>query len=207
MNRSDFTAFSTDSRSRRQPARDRAGSARSARARGLRTLQHQSLPASTRFAIDTEVWLRSLVLERWGDDEPAPDSRWATKDQVHDEALAWFLERQGGRKLEPSARARGPGEDLTFWLDSRLLTRARQLAHRSGMRLAHLIEMALNAYVIAHVPVRVLAFRRRVQLEAQRLHRQRTTAAPGVRARVNHREPGKPAPGKLQTTARTRSQR
>ncbi len=175
MNRSDFTAFSANPHP--GDARARGGSARSARARGLRTLQHQSLPAATRFAIDTEVWLRTLVLEGWPEGEPPPPAGWATKDQVHDEALAWFLGQHVRRALAPASRAGVPCEDLTFWLDSRLLERARQLAQRSGMRLAHVIEMALDAYVAAHVPARLMAFRRRVQLGAQRLHRQRAAAA------------------------------
>lgn len=154
----------------------RAG--RSARARGLRTLQHQSLPVATHFAIDTEVWFRALVLEQWSDEDGAPDARWATKDRVHDEAIGWFLDRQAGRAVEP--RARPPGgapQDLTFWLDSRLLARARRLAALSGMRLAHLIEVAIDAYVVAHVPEELLAFRRRVQAEAGRLHRARARAS------------------------------
>lgn len=183
--RSDFTAFSTDS-----PAVDAGGgkgrSARSARARGLRTLQHQSLPAGTRFAIDTEVWLRTLVLEGWPEGEPAPPPRWATKDHVHDEALAWFLGQCAGRTLAPAARPDEPFEDLTFWLDSRLLERARLLARRSGMRLAHLIEMALSAYVATHVPEELMRFRRRVQLDAQRMY-QRRAAPPPARS-------GAPAP-------------
>lgn len=180
--RSDFTAFSTGSSA--PPARGRsARSARSARARGLRTLQHQSLPAATRFAIDTEVWLRILVLEGRPEGEPAAHPRWATKDCVYDEALAWFLEQHAGAPLRPAGRTTGPVEDLTFWLDSRLLEHARQLATRNGMRLAQLIETALAAYVAAHIPPQLIRFRRRVQLEAQRLHQGR--ASPAAQARAN----------------------
>ncbi len=172
----------------------RAG--RSARARGLRTLQHQSLPAATHYAIDTEVWFRALVLEQWSDEDRAPDGRWATKDRVHDEAIAWFLDRQGSRPVEPRSRSTGgPSQDLTFWLDSRLLARTRRLATRSGLRLAHLIELAMSAYVAAHVSEQLLAFRRRVQADAGRLYRARTRAS--LRTGV--------APGRARSAARARS--
>lgn len=175
-----------------EPARGRARRSarvrRSARARGLRTLQHQSLPAATHYAIDTEVWFRALVLEQWGQRDGAPDALWATKDRVHDEAIGWFLDRQGDRPLEQRARRAGRSQDLTFWLDSRLLGRARRLAALSGMRLAHLLESAMNAYVSAHVSEELLAFRRRVRAEAGRLHRARTRGGTrtgaGSRARV-----------------------
>jgi hypothetical protein len=165
--------------------------ARSARARGLRTLQHQSLPAATRFAIDTEVWLRTLVLEGWSSASGAPEARWATKDQVHDEALIWFLEQHAVAPVQPSSRSPGVTEDLTFWLDSQLLSRARQLARRSGMRVAQLIERALDAYVAAHVPAQLLSFRRRVQTQAQRVHRERLERAAGMRGRTQERAHGR----------------
>lgn len=146
----------------------------SARARGLRTLQHQSLPAATGYAIDTEVWFRGLALER-ARDRPrggasGRDPRWATKDQVHDEAVAWFLRRHARRAVPaPTARS-GPDSDVTFWLDSRLLERARRLATRNGLKLAQVIEQALTGYVTEHVPAALMAFRRRVQDQAARLH-------------------------------------
>src|SRR5215469_3738136 len=111
---------------------------RSPRARGLRTLQHQTLPATTRYAIDTEVWYRGFILER----DRRADAGWATKDQVHDEAIAWFLTRHR-RTPPPSYPAKRDGDtDLTFWIDSRLMERARKMAARDGVRLARLIEAA-----------------------------------------------------------------
>ena len=142
--------------------------ARSARARGLRTLQHQTLPAATYYAIDTEVWFRGLILQ--GAPSPRRDQRWATKDQVHDEAIAWFLEHHSGGPLE-SHSARGAGDaDLTFWLDSKLMVRARRLALRDGIKLSRLIEAALTAYVGQHVPEQLVEFRRRVHAEARNLY-------------------------------------
>ncbi len=136
---------------------------RSARARGLRTLQHQTLPATIYYAIDTEVWLRSLIVATG---EQAHDPRWATKDQVHDEAVAWFLEHCAEHPPQPRAARRASDEDLTFWIDSKLMDRARRLALHQGIRLAQLLETALSAYVRAHVPEGYGAFRRRVQQEA-----------------------------------------
>lgn len=145
----------------------KTGHTRSARSRGLRTLQHQTLPASTRHAIDTEVWFRALLLE----DEAARGPRWATKDQVHDEALEWFL-AQHAEQPAPAYPARRKGdEDLTFWLDSRLMQRARRMAARDGVRVARLIDAALTGYVEQRVRAGLIRFRKRVQSEARRLHR------------------------------------
>ncbi len=144
----------------------RTAKPRSARARGLRTLQHQTLPAATYYAIDTEVWFRGLIVEA----AEAHDPRWATKDQVHDEALAWFLEHRADQPPEPRAARRASDQDLTFWIDSNLLERARRLAVQQGIRLAQLIETALNAYVRAHVPEELAAFRHRMEQEACRLY-------------------------------------
>jgi hypothetical protein len=51
-----------------------------ARTRGLRTLQHQTLPRRIRDAIETEVWMRGLLARRTT--LAARGARWATKDQV-----------------------------------------------------------------------------------------------------------------------------
>lgn len=139
---------------------------RSARARGLRTLQHQALPAETRHAIDTEVWFRTLVTEHLGKADP----RWATKDQVHDEAIASFLQRHRRRPCDRFGKRREGAEDVTFWLDSKLMQRARHMAERDGVKLAHLIEAALSSYVKRFVPPDLLAFRRWVQQEARRIY-------------------------------------
>ncbi len=163
--------------------------ARSARARGLRTLQHQALARSTLQAIEAEIWLRTLIVERSraeGVIGPLADPVWATKDQVHDEALAWFLQGHAGVRLEPPApvtpRRSASGQrggadarqDVTFWLDSRLLARARKLAAREGLRLALLIERAFGAYVQAQVSSEVLRFHRRAQGQALRLYQRRS---------------------------------
>jgi cytidylate kinase len=152
---------------------------RSARARGLRTLQHQTLPAETRQAIDTEVWVRALIVES----EPAArrPARWSTKDQVHDEALAWFLSQYSARAYEHYPARRVGDEDLTFWVDSKLMARARRMASRDGVKVARLIDAALTAYVKARVPEELLNFRRRVQQEAARLYRFKSTGGAGRR--------------------------
>jgi predicted HicB family RNase H-like nuclease len=146
----------------------KADKPRSARARGLRTLQHQTLPPKTRYAIDTEVWFRGLVVEH----QPAArhQQRWSTKDQVHDEAIAWFLEQHADRPFEPYPARRAADEDLTFWVDSRLMQRARRMAQRDGVKVARLIDAALSCYVRQHLPEALLQFRQRVQLEAYRLY-------------------------------------
>jgi hypothetical protein len=149
-------------------AAKKSGRTRSARARGLRTLQHQTLPPATRHAIDTEVWFRSLIVEH----QPSRQhtERWSTKDQVHDEAIAWFLERHAERALEAYPARRTADEDLTFWVDSRLMERARRMAQRDGVKVARLIDAALSGYVRQHLPEELTRYRRRVQEEAARLY-------------------------------------
>jgi predicted HicB family RNase H-like nuclease len=141
---------------------------RSARARGLRTLQHQTLPPGTRQAIDTEVWFRALVAAR--DQNGKRDHRWSTKDQVHDEAITWFLESHAQRAFESYPARRTADEDLTFWVDSKLMERARRMARRDGVKVARLIDAALTSYVKQHVPDALLNYRQRVQQEAARLY-------------------------------------
>jgi hypothetical protein len=146
----------------------RPGKSGSARARGLRTLQHQTLSAAVRYAIDTEVWLRGLLLAR--EPQSGLDPRWATKDQVHDEALGWFLQRHANEPLPDYPARRTGDEDLTFWVDSRIIERARRMATRDGVKLARLIDAALSAYVREHIPRELIEFRQRVQGEAQKLY-------------------------------------
>jgi hypothetical protein len=154
---------------------------RSPRAQGLRTLQHQSLPRAVCQAIDTEVWFRGLLLE--GAESASADRRWATKDQVYDEALGWYLARRPASPA-PELRVSGvPVQDLTFWVDSRLLARARQLAERRTIKLAHLIEQALSDYVQQHIPASFLEFRRDTQQQAARLYTRLGRAGPGRRPR------------------------
>jgi hypothetical protein len=141
---------------------------RSARARGLRTLQHQTLPPKTRYAIDTEVWFRGLVVEHQSASR-RPD-RWSTKDQVHDEAIAWFLQQHAKHPFEPYPARRAADEDLTFWVDSRLMQRARRMAQRDGIKVARLIDAALSCYVRQHLPEALLQYRQRVQREAYQLY-------------------------------------
>ena len=140
---------------------------RSPRARGLRTLQHQTLSAATRYAIDTEVWYRGFILER----DRRGDGGWATKDQVHDEAIAWFLKRHRRTPFRGYPTRRDGDPDLTFWVDSRLMERARRMAARDGVRLARLIEAAFSAYVAEHVPARLVTFRQWIQRKACDLYR------------------------------------
>jgi hypothetical protein len=130
----------------------------------LRTLQHQTLPAAIYYAIDTEVWFRSLVVATRAPGTHEP--RWATKDQVHDEALAWFLDHCAGLPPVPRSPRRSNDEDLTFWVDSRLMERARRLAQRQHIRLAQLIETALSGYAQQFIPEELQRFRRRVQQQA-----------------------------------------
>lgn len=145
---------------------------RSPRARGLRTLQHQTLPASTRYAIDTEVWYRGFILER----DRRAQAGWATKDQVHDEAVAWFLKRHRRTPCRNYPAKQQGDTDLTFWIDSRLMEQARSMAARDGVRLARLIEAALGAYVAQHVPARLVAFRQWIQRKASDLYLQERAA-------------------------------
>ena len=164
-----------------RPARARAtrpaARARSARAQGLRTLQHQSLPVTLCHALESEVWLRTLVAGSRG----GVDRRWATKDQVYDEAIAWFLVRYEGQVPSPLPERAGVAtEDLTFWLDSALMQRLRRVALRVALKPSRLIELALECYVQRHIPAELLEFRRRVQQEAVQLHEAR--ARPGTRS-------------------------
>jgi hypothetical protein len=160
----------------------KASKTRSARARGLRTLQHQTLPPKTRYAIDTEVWFRGLIVER---QPPAQrNHRWSTKDQVHDEALGWFLDRHAERPFESYPARRTADEDLTFWVDSRLMERARRMAERDGVKVARLIDAALTCYVREQLPEELMRYRQRVQAEASRLYEAR-------RRRVRGRRSGK----------------
>ncbi len=147
----------------------------SARARGLRTLQHQTLSPAVRQAIETEVWLRGL-LARAG--TAATGANWATKDQVHDEALAWFLQQHAQQPVQDYPARRSGDEDLTFWLDSRILERARRMAERDGVKVARLIDAALTAYVRQQVPREFTEFRQRVQADAQRLYGQHRNGQP-----------------------------
>ena len=159
---------------------------RSPRARGLRTLQHQTLPAATRYAIDTEVWYRGFLLEHGR----RADAGWATKDQVHDEAIAWFLKRHRGSAPASYPAKRKGDMDLTFWIDSGLIERARKMASRDGVRLARLIEAAFNTYVEEHVPARLIAFRQWIQRKACDLYlAERRPRRDGARtsARTNRR--------------------
>jgi hypothetical protein len=156
----------------------RAGRTPSARARGLRTLQHQTLSAKTRYAIDTEVWLRGLLLAR--DPVLATDARWATKDHVHDEALAWFLQQHAQQPVQDYPARRAGDQDLTFWVDSKIMERARRMAVRDGVKVARLIDAALNAYVRQHIPEALIDFRQRVQLEALDLYRRFRGTVPGA---------------------------
>jgi len=148
----------------------KAAGASSARARGLRTLQHQTLSPAVRRAIETEVWLRGLLLAREG--TPAAEPGWATKEQVHDEALAWFLQQHAQRPIQDYPARRAGDEDLTFWLDSRILERARRMAERDGVKVARLIDAALTSYVRQQVPREFIEFRQRVQADAQKLYGQ-----------------------------------
>ncbi|MGA2562579.1 MAG: hypothetical protein ABSF96_03370 [Steroidobacteraceae bacterium] len=141
---------------------------RSARSRRQRTLQHQTLSPRTRHAIDTEAWFRGLLLERHrGSDS---DRRWASKDQVHDEAITWFLQKHAQQPLSDYPARRTGDEDLTFWVDSKIMERVRRLALREGVKVARLIDAALSTYAREHVPEQLLSFRQRVQEEAARLY-------------------------------------
>lgn len=146
----------------------RSGRAISARARGLRTLQHQTLAGAVRRAIDTEVWLRNLLVERAPRLQSGP--QWATKDQVHDEALAWFLSTHARQAPEDYPARRASDEDVTFWLDSRLMERARRMAARDGVKVARLIDAALSSYVRRFLPAELLEFRERTAEQALALY-------------------------------------
>jgi hypothetical protein len=149
---------------------------RSARARGLRTLQHQTLPPTTRVAIDTEVWFRALVTQR--SNGVKHDHRWSTKDQVHDEAIGWFLETHAQEPFDQYPARRTADEDLTFWVDSKLMERARRMARRDGVKVARLIDAALSSFVKQHVPEALLSYRTRVQREAVKLYERKGFTKP-----------------------------
>jgi hypothetical protein len=153
----------------------------SARARGLRTLQHQTLSPAVRHAIETEVWLRGLLLA--GEGVATADAGWATKDQVHDEALAWFLQRHAHQPLQDYPARRAGDEDLTFWLDSRLLERARRMAERDGVKVARLIDAALTTYARQQVPREFIDFRERVQSDGRKIYGQHRSVQPTSRSR------------------------
>ena len=163
-------------------ATKKAKSLRAARSRQQRTLQHQTLSPKTRHGIDTEAWFRGLLLERYrGSDS---DRRWASKDQVHDEAISWFLHKHTQQPLSDYPARRTGDEDLTFWVDSRIMQRVRRLALREGVKVARLIDAALSSYAREHVPEQLLSFRQRVQEEAARLYATlRGTLPPGSRSR------------------------
>ena len=150
------------------PAQKKKAKPRSARARGLRTLQHQTLPPSTRLAIDTEVWFRALVAQQTNGAKR--DHRWSTKDQVHDEAIMWFLDSHAQQPFDQYPARRTADEDLTFWVDSKLMERARRMARRDGVKVARLIDAALTNYVKQHIPDTLLNYRTRVQQEAVKLY-------------------------------------
>lgn len=170
----------------------RSGRTSSARARGLRTLQHQTLSARVRYAIDTEVWLRALLVQR--DPALAADTRWVTKDQVHDEALGWFLQQHTQQALQDYPARRAGDQDLTFWIDSKIMERARRMALRDGVKVARLIDAALSAYVRQHIPEELIDFRQRVQNEALRLYGNRRGVAPApAPARTRKAKPAGPA--------------
>lgn len=159
----------------------KAERASSARTRGLRTLQHQTLSPAVRHAIDTEVWLRGLLLARA---RATPmEAGWATKDQVHDEALSWFLQQHAQQPVQDYPARRAGDEDLTFWLDSRILERARRMAERDGVKVARLIDAALTAYVRQQVPREFMEFRQRVQADAHKLYGQHRNGQAASRAR------------------------
>jgi hypothetical protein len=144
----------------------------------LRTLQHQTLSSTVRYAIETEVWLRGLLLARENTD--GIDPGWATKDQVHDEALGFFLQQHAQHPLQDYPARRAGDEDLTFWLDSRILERARRMAERDGVKVARLIDAAMSTFVRQHVPKELMEFRQRVQSEAHRLYAQHRGGPPGA---------------------------
>jgi len=140
----------------------------SARARGLRTLLHQSLPAATRYGIDTEVWFRGLIADQASRNGEA--ARSPTKDEVHDEAIGLFLDLHADQPIELYPARRASDEDVTFWVDSRLIDRAKQMALRDGVKPARLIDAALSTYVKLRVPDELVAFRHQVQEQARKLY-------------------------------------
>jgi hypothetical protein len=97
---------------------------------------------------------------------------------VHDEALGWFLQRHAQQPLQDYPARRAGDEDLTFWVDSKIMERARRMAARDGVKIARLIDAALSAYVREHVPRELIDFRQRVQNEALKLYSQLRAGAP-----------------------------
>jgi hypothetical protein len=136
--------------------------------RSQRTLQHQTLPAGTRFGIDTEVWFRNLIGESTA--AGGRPARRSTKDEFHDEAIGWFLKTYGERPLEQYPARRASDEDVTFWVDTKIMEQARQTAARHGVKPARLLDAALTLYVKNHVPPQLLEFRRTVQQQALALY-------------------------------------
>jgi cytidylate kinase len=100
---------------------------------------------------------------------------------VHDEAIAWLLERHAERPFEHYPARRTVDQDLTFWVDSKLMERARRMARRDGVRIARLIDAALTGYVREHLHEDLLRFRQRVQTEAKRLYQSRSRRVPRTR--------------------------
>jgi hypothetical protein len=160
------------------PIRTRTG-------RRTRSLQHQTLPASTRYGIDTEVWFRTVVAERAA--EAGETMRRPTKDEFHDEAVAWFLERHAEDPPEQYPARRATDEDVTFWVDSKLMERARAVAARHGVKPARLLDAALTLYVRQHVPAELLEFRRKIQEEAARLYEVAAQRSRRAKARLRRR--------------------
>jgi hypothetical protein len=159
---------------------------RSPRARGLRTLQHQTLSLKARYALETEVWFRALLLQR--ELSPESDRRWASKDQVYDEAIGWFLQQHTQQSLGEYPARRTGDADLTFWVDSRIMERVRRQAQRDGVKVARLIEAALSAWARQFVPESLLSFRHRVQEEAAKLYGN-LRADPPAAARARRTQP------------------
>jgi hypothetical protein len=153
--------------------------------RRTRSLQHQTLPAATRYGIDTEVWFRNLIAER--DVNAAETPRRATKDEFHDEAIAWFLERYSGDPPEQYPARRATDEDATFWVDSKLMERARALATRHGVKPARLLDAALTLYVREHVPAELIEFRRKMQEDAGRIYEAAVQRSRRSKARARRR--------------------
>lgn len=163
--------------------------ARSARARGLRTLQHQTLPRRTCYGIDTELWFRGLVAGHEARNGGAV--RVPTKDEVHDEAIRLFLERYAQRTPEQYPARRTSDQDVTFWVDSGLVGRVREMAARDGVRPARLIDAALSSYVEMRVPDELLQFRQRIEEQAATLHQR--VVQPRLRRRPRPPPAGRPA--------------
>jgi len=107
---------------------------------------------------------------------------------VHDEAIAWFLEQHADKPYEQYPARRAADEDLTFWVDSRLMERARRMALRDGVKVARLIDAALSCYVRQNLPEELLRYRERVQDEAEKLYH--ATRVPASGKRKGRNRPG-----------------